>query len=102
MKISGDIQAGIAAKFGALAHPARIEILAHLTGTGSCCCKDVVGRFNLAQSTVSQHLKVLVDAGLVRYTPNRQRSCYEVDRTALEALSASLAGLVATCCAGDR
>ena len=89
----------LAARFAALSHPARIEILRHLARQDSCCCGDVVQKFELAQSTVSQHLKVLVDAGLVRLTPERRRSRYEVDRNALEALSRSVSGLLVSCCA---
>ncbi|MDZ5696267.1 metalloregulator ArsR/SmtB family transcription factor [Chelativorans sp. M5D2P16] len=86
----------------ALAHPVRIEILCHLSGAGACCCKDVVDRLHmaqlhLAQSTVSQHLKVLIDAGLVRMRPERQRSRYTVNREALLALSHAFGGLVETC-----
>ena len=57
----------IAAKLAALSHPARLAILRHLSMHDCACCKDVVERIDLAQSTVSQHLKVLVEAGLVRY-----------------------------------
>lgn len=89
----------IAAKLAALSNPVRIEILQHLAGVEACCCKDVVGRLDLAQSTVSQHLKVLVDAGLVRLTPDRQRSRYEVDRDALSAFSGAVNGLLVACCA---
>lgn len=88
----------IAEGLAALAHPARIEILRHLSGARACCCRDVVERLDLAQSTVSQHLKVLVEAGLVRFSPDRQRSRYELDRAALKALAASLAALVDGCC----
>lgn len=91
--------AALAARLGALAHPARIAILQHLAGVEACCCKDVVERLDLAQSTVSQHLKVLVDAGLVRLTPGRPRSRYEVDRAALAALSDSIGRLLVSCCA---
>lgn len=84
----------------ALAHPTRVEIIRHLSGRPACCCRDVVERLDLAQSTVSQHLKVLVDAGLVRFSPDRQRSRYELDRGALKELSSSLAALVDDCCAG--
>ena len=90
--------ADIAAKLAALSHPARIEILRHLGGLDACCCKDVVSRLDLAQSTVSQHLKVLVEAGLVRLTPDRQRSRYEVDREAVAALSGAVSGLLVECC----
>ena len=90
----------LAAKLTALSHPARIEILKHLSGNRACCCKDVVQQLDLAQSTVSQHLKVLVEAGLVRFSAERQRSRYEIDREALADMSASVATLVDTCCSG--
>lgn len=91
-------RAEVAAKLAALSHPARIEILQYLAGVEAGCCKEVVQRLDLAQSTVSQHLKVLVDAGLVRFTPDRQRSRYEVDRTALDALAHKVSGLLVSCC----
>ncbi|XHB98791.1 metalloregulator ArsR/SmtB family transcription factor [Nitratireductor sp. ac15] len=81
----------------ALSHPARIEILKHLSGYDACCCKDVVRHLHLAQSTVSQHLKVLVDAGLVHVRPQRQSSRYEVDTEALQSLTEALAHLTQTC-----
>ncbi|CCV12699.1 metalloregulator ArsR/SmtB family transcription factor [Mesorhizobium sp. STM 4661] len=90
----------VATKLAALSHPARIEILKHLSASHSCCCREVVDHLDLAQSTVSQHLKILVDAGLVRYEPDRQRSRYQVDRDALAGLSASLTALVNSCCSG--
>lgn len=89
----------MAVKLAALSHPARIAILQHLAGVEACCCKEVVERMDLAQSTVSQHLKVLVDAGLVRLTPESRRSRYEVDRKELTALGVSLNGLLVSCCA---
>lgn len=90
----------VAARLAALSHPARIEILKHLSASNSCCCREVVDHLDLAQSTVSQHLKILVDAGLVRFEPDRQRSRYEVDRVALADVSASLTALVNSCCSG--
>lgn len=89
--------AGLARGLAALAHPARVEILRCLAGADGCCCKDVVVRLPLAQSTVSQHLKVLLEAGLVRVEPQRQRSCYRIDRTALRALAEAVNGLVSEC-----
>jgi len=88
----------VAARLAALSHPARIEILKHLPASRSCCCREVVDHLDLAQSTVSQHLKILVEAGLVRFEPDRQRSRYEVDRAALAEVSASLTALVESCC----
>ena len=90
----------LAAGLAALSHPARLRIVRHLSGAPACCCGEVVQRLDLAQSTVSQHLKVLVDAGLVRFSPDRQRSRYELDTDALRGLSASLAALVNDCRAG--
>lgn len=88
----------LAARFAALGHPARIQILQHLASEDYCCCGDVVQKFDLAQSTVSQHLKVLVEAGLVRFQPDRRRSRYCLDREALSAMSGSVAALVKSCC----
>lgn len=90
----------LAGRLAALSHPARIEIVRHLARMESCCCRDVVENLDLAQSTVSQHLKVLVEAGLVSFTPDRQRSRYRIDREALAGLSASVATLVDSCCSG--
>jgi DNA-binding transcriptional ArsR family regulator len=87
-------------RLAALAHPARLAILRQLAASDACCVKDVVSRVGLAQSTVSQHLKVLVDAGLVGYRPNRQASCYSIDRAALGALSDEIVALLAGCCGG--
>jgi DNA-binding transcriptional ArsR family regulator len=92
----------VAARLAALSHPARIEILRHLSASNSCCCREVVDHLDLAQSTVSQHLKVLVEAGLVRFAPDRQRSRYEVDHDALAGVSASLTALVNSCCADNK
>lgn len=89
---------GLASRFAALSHPARIEILRHLASHDCCCCGDVVKKLDLAQSTVSQHLKVLVEAGLVSFEPDRQRSRYRIDRQALAALSNSVETLVKSCC----
>ncbi|AZO08999.1 ArsR family transcriptional regulator [Mesorhizobium sp. M3A.F.Ca.ET.080.04.2.1] len=88
----------IALRFAALAHPARIEILKHLSASRCCSCREVVDHLDLAQSTVSQHLKILVEAGLVRFEADRQRSRYAVDHAALAGVSAALDQLVNACC----
>lgn len=90
----------LARSLAALAHPARIKILRHLSNAEGCCCKDVVDRMPLAQSTVSQHLKVMLEAGLICMKPEGGRSCYAVDRAALAALSAAASGLLEACAAG--
>lgn len=88
----------LARKLAALGHPVRIAILRQLADRDACCVKDVVGRVGLAQSTVSQHIRVLVDAGFVSYRPQRQASCYSIDREALAALSDDVNALLGNCC----
>jgi ArsR family transcriptional regulator len=88
----------LADKLAALSHPARIGILLQLSGAGPCCCKQVVERFDLAQSTVSQHLKILVEAGLLRHSNKAQRSFYEIDREAMASVLSAFTALAANCC----
>ena len=75
--------ADLALRAKALAHPARIAILRTLAACGECVCGQVVDVVGLAQSTVSQHLKVLREAGLVTGTPDGPRSCYCLDTAGL-------------------
>jgi ArsR family transcriptional regulator, arsenate/arsenite/antimonite-responsive transcriptional repressor len=88
----------LAAIFAALSHPARIRILRHLAVHAACNCKQVVGEVKLAQSTVSQHLKVLVDAGLILFEPRQQQSCYSIAPDALALLAQSVVRLTDECC----
>lgn len=60
----------------ALGHPARVAIVRMLLGKGECVCGDIVGRLPLAQATVSQHLKVLKDAGWIQGSIEGPRVCY--------------------------
>ena len=85
----------------ALAHPARLEILKYLGAREDSCCKDLVDRLPLAQSTVSQHLKVLVTAGLVDHKKEAPRSCYSLNKNALMSISGAVSDLVGTCCDTD-
>ena len=68
----------------ALAHPARIAILRTLASRGECICGDLVIDLPLAQSTVSQHLKALKDAGLVKGEIDGPRSRYCVNQKNFE------------------
>ncbi len=77
----------------ALGHPARIRILRILAQREGCVCGDLVEALPLAQSTVSEHLRVVKEAGFVRGTVEGPRTCYCVEpltlvrlRTFLEAL----------------
>ena len=63
----------------ALAHPARIAILKILLERKACICGDIVDELPLSQSTVSQHLKELKDAGLIKGNIEGVRVCYCID-----------------------
>jgi DNA-binding transcriptional ArsR family regulator len=63
----------------ALAHPARIAILQLLTKKQTCICGDIVDEIPLSQSTVSQHLKELKDAGLIKGDIEGAKVCYCID-----------------------
>lgn len=60
----------------AVGHPARVQILRLLARRTTCVCGDIVDELPLAQSTVSQHLKVLKEAGLIRGEIDGPRVCY--------------------------
>ncbi len=77
----------------AVGHPARIQILRLLVRRTACVCGDIVDELPLAQSTVSQHLKVLKDAGLIRGDVDGPRVCYCVAPRALRRLKALVGGL---------
>ena len=63
----------------ALGHPARVAILKLLAGKASCQCGDIVEELPLSQSTVSQHLKELKEAGLIIGEIEGARVCYCID-----------------------
>lgn len=65
----------------ALAHPARIAIIQYLLKSQACICGDLVEELGLAQATISQHLKELKTAGLIRGTIEGTSVCYCIDPT---------------------
>lgn len=67
----------------ALAHPVRIQILEILSSRGTCICGDLVDELPVAQATVSQHLKVMKSAGLIRGVISGPKTCYCVDSEGL-------------------
>lgn len=77
----------------ALGHPARVKIVRLLIRKNACICGDIVEELPLAQSTVSQHLKVLKEAGLVRGDVDGPRVCYCIEPRALRRLRALVGGL---------
>lgn len=76
--------------FKALAHPARIKILRHLLAEDRCICGRIVEVLPLAQSTVSQHLKILKESGLVLGEVEGPKTCYCVDKETLASVSVAL------------
>jgi ArsR family transcriptional regulator len=83
----------LAALAKALAHPMRVQIVRILARTEGCVCGDIVEQLPLAQSTVSQHLKVLKEAGLVRGTIDGPRVSYCIDPDGLRRLRILVAAI---------
>lgn len=77
----------------ALGHPARLQILRLLIEKNACVCGEIVDELPLAQSTVSQHLKVLKDAGLIIGEIKGPSTCYCVDPGKLRRLRMLVASL---------
>ncbi|MEI6815359.1 MAG: metalloregulator ArsR/SmtB family transcription factor [Bacteroidota bacterium] len=81
-----DKQNEIATLAKALGHPARIAIMEYLMKVDSCICGDIVDKLPLAQPTISQHLKELKNAGLIKGTIEGNTICYCIDEKALKKL----------------
>ncbi|HQY21965.1 MAG TPA: metalloregulator ArsR/SmtB family transcription factor [Ignavibacteria bacterium] len=64
----------------AMSHPARVAIMKEIAKKNMCICGEIVEVLPLAQSTVSQHLKELLNAGLIKGTVDGTKSCYCIDR----------------------
>jgi ArsR family transcriptional regulator len=88
-----EFDASLSAYARALGHPARVAIVRMLIQGGECVCGDLVSRLPLAQATVSQHLKVLKEAGLIRGTIDPPRVCYCIDPEAVRKLQSLVAAL---------
>ncbi len=77
----------------ALAHPARVTIVRMLIERASCVCGEIVGELPLAQSTVSQHLKILKQSGLVQGDIDGPKVCYCINKKMLKLLQTLVSGL---------
>lgn len=86
---SSELQ-GLADYARVLSHPARIAILHEIASKKSCICGEIVEVMPLAQSTVSQHLKELKDAGLIKGEIEGIRSCYCINDEGIAALERTL------------
>ena len=81
---SPDLELGSLAK--ALGHPARIKIVKMLLSSGSLNCKDIVANMPLSQSTVSQHLAELKQAGIIEGRGFRTSMIYSVNKDVLKSM----------------
>jgi ArsR family transcriptional regulator len=83
----------LAALAKAIAHPVRVRILRMLAGEKTYVCGNIAKNIPLAQSTISQHLKVLKDAGLIRGTVEGPRICYCLNPERVRRLRVLMAGI---------
>ncbi|MGM0546083.1 MAG: ArsR/SmtB family transcription factor [Bacteroidota bacterium] len=78
----------------ALGHPARIAIIELLAERDTCICGDITNELPLAQSTVSQHLKALKEAGIIKGEVDGVRTCYCLNPEGITELSELLIPLI--------
>jgi ArsR family transcriptional regulator, arsenate/arsenite/antimonite-responsive transcriptional repressor len=71
----------------ALGHPARIAIIEHLLKVNACICGDIVSHVPLAQPTISQHLKELKSAGIIKGTVEGNAICYCINEKVVARLN---------------
>ncbi len=91
--IDTGIDTDIAELAKALAHPARVRILRLLLATPGCIGGDIVEAVGLAQSTVSEHLRILKAAGVITGEISGPRTCYALNPAALEPLGRFIGAL---------
>jgi ArsR family transcriptional regulator, arsenate/arsenite/antimonite-responsive transcriptional repressor len=89
------IEQEVAVLTKALGHPARVRIMRLLLARDACYCGQLIDELGLAQATVSQHLKVLRDAGLIVGEIEGLRTCYWASRDRLVQLHELVGGLLA-------
>jgi DNA-binding transcriptional ArsR family regulator len=86
-------QNAIATLAKALGHPARVAIIEYLIKVNTCICSDIVDELPLAQPTVSQHLKELKNAGLIKGSVEGNAICYCIDEKAIKKLQDYFGGV---------
>lgn len=91
-----DKQNQIATIAKALGHPARIAIIEYLLKVNKCICGDIVNELPLSQPTVSQHLKELKNAGIIKGNIERNSICYCIDEKTIEILNTYFVKIVQT------
>ncbi len=90
-----DKQNAIATLTKALGHPARIAIIEYLIKVNTCICGDIVNELPLAQPTISQHLKELKNAGLIKGNVEGNSVCYCINEKAIAKLQNYFTGITA-------
>jgi len=88
-----EVDEELAALAKAIAHPVRVRIIRMLVQEKSYICGNIAKKIPLAQSTVSQHLKVLKDAGLIRGTVEGPRICYCLEPKMVRRLKLLVVGI---------
>lgn len=78
----------LANQLKAMAHPARIAIIEFLLKTEGCICSDIVNELPLAQPTVSQHLKELKNAGIIKGSIDGTSICYCINEVTFKKFEA--------------
>lgn len=91
-----DEQNKIAVIAKALGHPARVAIIEYLLKVDTCICGDIVNELPLAQATVSQHLKELKNAGLIKGNIEGTAVCYCIDEKTFEILKDYFSKIIST------
>ncbi len=91
-------QIRLIAMLKALGNPIRFQIVEMLAECQSCITNDIVLRTPLAQATISQHLKVLREAGLIKGSISGPATCYCIDEEAVRWLKEQIERWIPHCC----
>ena len=91
-----DRQNQIATIAKAMGHPARIAIIEYLMKANECICGDIVNELPLAQPTVSQHLKELKNAGIIKGNIEGNSICYCIDEKTIDILNTYFSKIIQT------
>ena len=86
----------------ALGNPVRFQIVEYLASSQTCITNDIVRLLPLAQSTVSQHLKVLREAGLIKGEIEGPATCYCLDTNGIQWLKDQLGNWLPDCCPSPK
>lgn len=84
----------MAGLFKAMSHPARVAIIEYLLSVDTCICGDIVNELPLAQPTISQHLKELKNANIIKGTIEGTAICYCINPDAIEVVENYLASVI--------